>query len=179
MKTSHIMCILKILAGLCLVKQGIKTKKNFCKCCLQCFGSEKFLIKHKENCLIINSKQNVKLGKSSVSFKNHSKQLSAPFNIYADFECILSATPSKGVKSSDKNNGSYTQKYKDHIPCSFAYKVVCVDNKFSKDVVLYRGKNATYKFIEAILEYKYCKKVIKNILTKILLCLQKKKKSFN
>ena len=38
------------------------------------------------------------------------------------------------------------------MPCSFAYKVVCVGNKFSKDVVLYRGKNAIYKFIEAILK---------------------------
>ena len=47
---------------------------------------------------------------------------------------------SKRVKSSDKNNGSYTKQYQDHIPCSFAYKVVCIDNKFSKRVVLYRGK---------------------------------------
>ena len=29
MKTSHIMCILKILTGLCLVKQKIKTKSTF------------------------------------------------------------------------------------------------------------------------------------------------------
>ena len=49
---------------------------------------------------------------------------------------------------------------------------LCVDNKFSKKVVLYKGKNAVYKFIKAILEeYDYCKKVIKSILTKILLCL--------
>ena len=42
------------------------------------------------------------------------------------------------------------------------FKFVCIDNKFSKDVVLYRGKNAAYKFIEAILkEYDYCRKVIK------------------
>ena len=27
----------------------------------------------------------------------------------------------------------------DHIPCSFAYKVVCVDNNFSKKAVLYIG----------------------------------------
>ena len=66
------------------------------------------------------------------------------------------------------------------IPCSFAYKVVCVDNKFSKRVVLYRGKNAAYKLIEAILkEYDYCKKNDKNILLRILLCLQKRKKDFN
>ena len=29
MKTSHIMCILKILTDLCLVKQRIKTKSTF------------------------------------------------------------------------------------------------------------------------------------------------------
>ena len=45
----------------------------------------------------------------------------------------------------------------DHTPCSFAYKVVCVDNKFSKKVVLYVGKNAAYRFIAAILkEHDYC-----------------------
>ena len=92
------------------------------------------------------------------------------------FECI-----SKKVEcDSIKNNSSYTEKYQSDIPCSFAYKVVCIDNKFSKKVVLYRGKNAVYKFIVAILsEYIYCSEVIKNILIKILLCLQKKKKDFN
>ena len=148
-----------------------QNKKYFCRSCLQCFSSKNVLTEHRENCLIINGKQNVKLGKGLISFKIYSKQLSAPFKIYADFECILHPTLSKEVKSSDKN-GSYTEKYQDHIPCSFAYKVVCVDNKFSEAVVMYRGKNAAYKFIEAIPgEYDYCRKVIKNILTKILLCL--------
>ena len=81
---------------------------------------------------MINGKQNVKLGKGSISFKNYSKQLPVPFKIYADFECILSAIPSKELvikrKSSDKNNGSYTEKYQEHTPFSFAYKVVCVGN---------------------------------------------------
>ena len=37
-----------------------------------------------------------------------------------------------------------------------------------KPIVVYGGKNAAYKFIEAILKkYEYCKKVMKNILTKI------------
>ena len=36
------------------------------------------------------------------------------------------------------------------IPCSFAEKVVCIDDRFSKKIVLYRGKNAVNKFIEAI-----------------------------
>ena len=40
-----------------------KSKKWFCKSCLQGFSSENVLIKHKENCLSINGKQSVKLEK--------------------------------------------------------------------------------------------------------------------
>ena len=139
-----------------------KNKKYFRKCCLQCFSSEQVLTEHKENCLIINGKQSVKLKSGSISFKNYFRQLPVRFKIYADF-----------VKSSNKNNSSYTGKYQDHVPRSFAYKVVCVDNKFSKKVVPYRGKNAAYRFIEALFnEYDYSKKGM-------LLCLQKKKKDFN
>ena len=47
---------------------------------------------------------------------------------------------------------SYTEKYQAHIRCSFGCKAVCVNDKFSKLVVLYRGKNVVYKFIETILE---------------------------
>ena len=131
-----------------------KNKKYFCKCCLQCFNSEQVLIEHQENCLIINGKQSVQLESGSISYKNYFKQLPVPFKIYANFECIL-----KGVKSSDKNNGSYTERYQAHVSCSFAYKVVCVDKKFSKKVALYRGKNAAYKFIQTIREeYGHCKK---------------------
>ena len=92
---------------------------------------------------MLNGKQSVKLKSGSISFKNYFKQLPVPVKIYADFECLL-----KGVKSS-----SYTEKYQDHFPCSFVYKVVCVDNEFSIKVVLHRGRNAVYRFIEAILGY--------------------------
>ena len=102
-----------------------KNKKYFCRYCLQCFTSKNVLTEHKENCLVIKGKQNVKLGKGSISFKNYSKQLPAPFKIYADFECILRPTSSKKVSN---KNSSYTEKYQDHIPCSFAYKVLCVNN---------------------------------------------------
>ena len=61
------------------------------------------------------------------------------------------------------------QKISRYIPCSFAYKLVYVDDKFTKPMLVYRGKNAAYKFIKAILrEYEYCKKVKK-----------KKKKNFS
>ena len=51
-----------------------------------------------------------------LKLKNYSRQIPAPFKDYADFECI-----SKNVKSSEKTRGFYTEKYQDHIPCSFAY----------------------------------------------------------
>ena len=51
------------------------------------------------------------------------------------------------------------KKYHEHVPCSFVYKVVFIDDRFSKPIVVYRGKNAAYEFIKAILEeHKYCKK---------------------
>ena len=132
------------------------------------------MVKHKENCLIIKGKQSVKLKSGSISFKNYFKQLPVPFKIYADFECIL-----KGVRSSEKNNGLYTEKYQDRIPYSFAYKVVCVGNKFSKKVALYREKNAVYRFIEAIYkEYGYCQKMIKRHFNKNLIMSPEKEKRF-
>ena len=53
---------------------------------------------------------------------------------------------------------TYRNKYQDHIPCSFAYKVVCVDDRFTEPIVVY---NTAYEFIKAILkEYKYCRKTM-------------------
>ena len=142
-----IMCTLKILTDLCLIKQNTKAKKYFCRNCLQCLGSEKILNKHKEDCLVKNGKQNVKVEKEFISFKNYSRQIPVPFKIYADFQCIL-----KNLDNGTINNDiSYTRKYQNHIPCRFAYKVVCVDNKYSKKIVLYRRRNTVNKCIKLIL----------------------------
>ena len=115
-----------------------KNKKCFCRCFLQCFSSEEVLIEHRTDCLVINGKQGVKLKSGTIKFKNYFKQLPVPFKIYADFECILKKVESDIIERD--SNSSYTKKYQDHIPCSFPYKVVCIDNTFSKKVVLYRGK---------------------------------------
>ena len=107
----------------------------------------------------INGAQSGRLEKGTIEFKSYFKQIPVPFKIYADFECNL-----RGVESYE---GSYTKKYQDHVPCSFAYKVVCIDDRFSKPIFVFRGKNAVYIFIKAILEeYKYCKKVMKKHLKK-------------
>ena len=41
-----------------------------------------------------------------------------------------------------KKQTSYTEKYQDHIPCIFAYKVICIVDKFSKPIVFCREENA-------------------------------------
>ena len=41
MEINHTMCISRILTDLC---EENKNKKYFCKCCLQCFSSEKLFI---------------------------------------------------------------------------------------------------------------------------------------
>ena len=63
-----------------------KNKRWFCKSCLQCFSSEKVLIKHKEDCLSINGVQYVKVEEGIIKFENYFKQLPVPFKIYADFK---------------------------------------------------------------------------------------------
>ena len=80
------------------------------------FSIKNVLAKHKDVCLSINGAQSVRLEKGAIGFKNYSKQILAPFKIYADFECNL--------KSVESYEGFYSKKYQDHVPCSLAYKLV-------------------------------------------------------
>ena len=65
------------------------------------------MTEHKELCLKINGKQNVKLRNRSIKFENYFIQLAVSFKIYIDFECNV-----KKVKNCDKSshrgdNGSW------------------------------------------------------------------------
>ena len=112
------------------------------------------LTKHNEVCLSINWVQSVRLKKGTIELKNYFKEIPVQFKVYADFECNL-----ESVKSYED---SYAKKYQDHILCSFAYKLICVNDKFTKPIIVFRDQNAAYQFIKAILkEHEYCKKVMK------------------
>ena len=122
------------------------------------------LTEHKEVSLSIHGAQSVRLEKGTIEFKNYFKQIPVPFEIYADFECMKVLTQ---------------KKYQDHIPSSFAYKLVCVDDKFSKPIVVFRSENATSEFIKAILkEYEYCKKVVKKHFCKHLIMSEEEEEQF-
>ena len=111
-----------------LHKAKNKNKKYFCKSCLQYFSSKNGLNNHKEVCLSINGAQSVRLEKETTELKNLIKQILVSFKIYSDFECIFN--------SAESYEGC-SKKYQDHILCSFAYKLVCVDDIFSVNQLLF------------------------------------------
>ena len=116
----------------------------------------------------INDAQSVRSEKGTIEFKSYFKQIPVPFKIYADFECDL--------ESVGRFEGTYSKKYQDHTPCSFVYKLVCVNDKFSKPIVVFRGENAIYEFIKVILkEHQYCKKVGKKHFNKNLIMSEEEK----
>ena len=117
---------------------------------------------HREDCLSINGIQSVRLGKGTIEFKNCFKQILASFQIYVGFASDL--------ESVEIYEGSCSKKYQNHNPSSFAYIVVCIDDRSSKAIVVFRGENTAYVFIKAILkEYEYCRKVMKKNFNKNLI----------
>ena len=146
-----------------------KERKHFCMHCLQCFSSERVLTDHKENCIQVNGTQAIKMpdkNNNILKFNNFHKQLPVPFVIYADFEAITE----KISGCQPNNNKSCTEAYQKHTDCGYGYKVVCCyADKYSKPVQIYRGPNAVYLFMGAMLEeVKYCKKVMKKEFNKPL-----------
>lgn len=131
--------------------------KEFCMHCLQAFSTKEVLAKHKENCLSINGGQGIQMPKkgSKVQFQDHHRQMPVPFVIYADFEAITGNV--SGCQPSAEK--SFTDKYQQHTACSYGYKLVCCyDNKYSKPVKIYMGKEPVNKFMHEMLkEVDYCK----------------------
>ena len=72
--------------------------------------------------------------------------------IYADFESVL--FPEDNGKQNP--NKSYTSKYQKHVSCSYGYKLVYVDDKFSKTFKSYLGKDAVYNFIGSMIDRSIC-----------------------
>ena len=63
----------------------------------------------------------------------------------------------------------YTSKCQKHIACSYGYKSVCVDDKFSKPFKTYLGEDAVYNSINSMTEEnKYCCHMMKKHFNKEL-----------
>ena len=59
-----------------------------------------------------------------------------------------------GKQNSDE---PYTKKYQKHVACSYGYKLIRIDVKFSKPFKSHLGKDAVYNFINSMVEEnEYC-----------------------
>ena len=154
-------------------------RKHFCMNCLQCFSSDRVLSSHRDICIQVNGTQAIKMpnkDNNTLKFNNFHKQQPVPFVIYADFEAITEKI--HGCKQD--GNKSYTEAYQQHTDCGYGYKVVCCyDDKYTKQIQLYRGEKAVYKFMENILEeVKYCKRVMKKHFNKPLRMTEENEQEF-
>ena len=76
-----------------------------------------------------------------VRFKSSENKIKSLFMIYADFESVL-LPENNGKQNPDY---SYAKKYQKYVACGYGYKLVSVDDKFSK------------VFISCLGEYLYIK----------------------
>ena len=118
----------------------------FCRRCLNHFPNEKSLEKHAASCSQFKAVRIIMPEEESVvKFKNWHKKMIFPFVIYADFEARQLPIPSAGPPE-----GSFTEKFQKHIPCSFAFHLVSPFVK--RNPVLFRAENDSVdvgeKFVE-------------------------------
>ena len=103
------------------------------------------------------------------------RKIKSPFIIFADFESIL--VPEDNRKQNPEQ--SYTTNYQKHSACSCGYKLVSVDDKFSKSFKTYLGDDAVYTFINNMIEEsKYCSEVIKKHFNKELVMTKEDNEDF-
>ena len=125
-------------------------EKIYCLYCLQAFSTEEILKNHLKDSFKINGKQRIIMPRTGeyVKFKNYEIKIKSPFKIYAVFESIL--IPEDNGKQNPEE--SLTNKYQKNIAYSHGYKLVCVDDRFSKPFRTYLGEDAAKKFVNNMIE---------------------------
>ena len=110
-----------------------------------------------------------------LKFKNFEKKVKSPFMIYAYFESILVLRDNRKPNP----NESYVNKYEKNVACSYGYKLVCVDDKFSKPFKSYLDEDVVYNFISRMIEAsKYYSDVMKNHFNKEFVMTKKDNEDF-
>ena len=111
-----------------------------------------------------------------VRFKSFERKIKSPFMIYEDLERIL-VPEDKGKQNPYE---SYTKNIKQkHVAFRYGYKLVCVDDKFSKPFKSYSGEDTVYNFINSMIEEsKYCSEVTKKHFNKELVMTKEDDEDF-
>ena len=137
---------------LCYNITKCKTKKFFCKHCIQHFTSQDRLEQHLLDCVVLTECQAIEMPpEGEVSkFKSFRETVKIPFVIYADLESILYKLT---VSQKQEMEQEQTEKLQKHVACSYGYKVVCCyDDRLSKPFKMYRGLDSVEKFFTDIFE---------------------------
>ena len=140
-------CLINNFNGLMYRHTKNRNRKFFCKYCLHAFSPEELQEEHVPDCVEINGTQKTRLPEpenSTLEFTNHHKGLKVPFVIYAEFESITQPIE----QAQGDPTQSYTDGYQLHIPCSCAYKVVCIDERYNSGLVI--SKRPRRKLIRGI-----------------------------
>ena len=143
-----------------------REKKHFCHYRLQAFRTAEKLKCHIKHCfkLMINKLLRCLRRVNILNLKN-----------FADFKSILA--PENNGKQNPTE--SYTNKYQKYAACSYAYKLVYVDDKLSKPFKSYLGENAVCNCISSMIEKsKYCSDVMKKHFNKELVMTKEDNEEF-
>ena len=120
--------------------------KHFCERCLHGYTTRDLLETHKPECKgLLKSPTRTEMpkeGENKMAFKNHYKQMKAPYMVYADFECLVR----KIHTCEPDNKRSVTVKTEKHEPCGFSYFVVR-SNGQTHGPIIYRGEDAVFVFL--------------------------------
>jgi len=120
--------------------------KHFRERCLHGYSRKELLERHKPECKGLlktaTRTEMLKEGENKTAFKNHYKQMKAPYVVYADFECVLE----KIAGCEPPSDKSFTVKTEKHEPCGFSYIAVRSDGKLFGPFN-HRGRDAVYVFL--------------------------------
>ena len=99
---------------------------------LECHVKNRPAINHTKSVLLLEENE-------YVNFQNFERLIIEPFITYGNFECVL--TP-----SIDNFNFGRNTKIKYCIVCSYEYKLICIDDRYSKPYKTYFGEDAIIIF---------------------------------
>ena len=83
-----------------------------------------------------------------LKFNQYQNSDKAPFNIYANLECIIEKID--GCKNNPEN--SSTTKVREHIPSGFSMSTISLFRSIENKHDVYRGKDCMKKFCEFLKE---------------------------
>ncbi|CAG8614742.1 3281_t:CDS:2, partial [Scutellospora calospora] len=138
---------IKNINGLVFKDTAHHGKRYICKKCTISWPSEKSLAYHQKHCFGLGeATQRVKLlikdDNDFEKFKNYGRMINAPCVIIADFEA--------DNKKCNEKYGGQMRKLAEQKANSFCYLVYWIDNRNVWGPFLYRGENATQKFVKRI-----------------------------